>query len=124
MKYLGISEKENPEQVLTWLKTAGVKNATMGMGWCAAFVYSMFLEAGLKSYSCNSASVATWKATWGKEVKTPQVGDLAFWEEYSHIGIVIKIEGDKVVIISGNYSDKVSIEKRFSASHYKLKRGL
>ena len=124
MKYLGYSEDCNLDTILGWLKTAGVVNPTQNTGWCASFVYCMFIEAGLNVHALAKASVRGWREHWGTEVYTPQVGDIAIWNlpGESHMGIVVEVIGDTIVIISGNYGNAVKIERGRKASTLLFKR--
>ena len=75
----------------------------------------------------KSGRVSDWKTNYGRFVDNPQVGDVAIWREstgWSHIGIVTKLipNESKVMVISGNYSDKV-VETKVKLSDLYFKRG-
>lgn len=105
-KYVGRNERDDIELIKTWLRTAGFSNPTNSTPWCAAFAYNMFQEAGYEGY--KSASVSQWKTHYGMFVEDPEVGDVAFFPNMSHIGIVVAVRGSLVTVIHGNWSNMVS----------------
>jgi surface antigen len=83
--------------------------------WCGAFVNWVFKEVGVKIPNCVSTLAGATafkknKAWQDAETATPQVGDCVFFDfphdgidRISHIGIVIKVNGDgTVTTIEGN----------------------
>ena len=83
--------------------------------WCGAFVNWVFREVGVKIPNCVSTLAGATafqknKAWQDAETATPQVGDCVFFDfphdgidRISHIGIVIKNNGDgTVTTIEGN----------------------
>ena len=105
-KYIGRNETDDIELIKTWLRNAGYTNPDNSTPWCAAFAYNMFLEAGYEGY--KSASVREWRSHYGEFVVSPEVGDVAFFPNMSHIGIVTNVTNDTITVIHGNWSNKVS----------------
>ncbi len=111
---MGVSEYNSPDRVRAYSDGAW-------QPWCADFV-STAIEQGTGRRApwdrggYNSSSVAEIRR-WGEEngrfipngAQPPQQGDVIILQGrgISHTGFVQRIEGDKVVIISGNSSDKV-----------------
>lgn len=94
--------------------------------WCMAFVWCAFDACGLKSLfyaGCKTASCTTlmkWSKNVGQFVTAPyQAGDVMFYDQdgnkldAEHTGIFTgKYDGDKLIMIEGNYNDQVSEVKR------------
>lgn len=122
-KYEGFSEQNNMPQILEWLREAGYSNPNSETPWCAAFVSAVYREAGIDTV--NSARVIDWKSDkFTTATNSPQVGDLAFFKGWSHIGIVSKVNGDYVEVIHGNSGSgtvKVSPMRKSSFTFRKLK---
>lgn len=87
-------------------------NAT-GYGWCCAFVWWVFNQAGaykLLPYNPKTAYcpyLMQWFTTNGQMVSDPQPGDIAFMNfdggtTAKHVGIVIGVDGDYVNTVEGN----------------------
>ena len=83
--------------------------------WCGAFVNWVFKQVGVKIPNCiytptGAAAFKKNKAWQDAETATPEVGDCVFFDfpndgidRISHIGIVIKVNGDgTVTTIEGN----------------------
>lgn len=82
--------------------------------WCASFVGYCLEEAGLTSTKkLNARSYLE----WGKETKTPKVGDIVVlwrgsktgWE--GHVGFFIREDNGYIHILGGNQSNEVNISK-------------
>lgn len=77
--------------------------------WCAAFVSYCAKKAGVKApVEVNTEAIRGQV----KSTATPKPGYYAFFDwngdgVSDHIGIVEKVEGNTVYVISGNYSDSV-----------------
>ncbi len=120
--YLGYNEDNAGDQIIAWLNVFGLgATSPTQYGWCAAFVYAMFQEAGLTGY--KSARVDDWKNNWGEKVTSPLAGDVAFYPKVNHMGIVIAVEGNKVTVISGNYSNSVKLDKKSISYFSEFRRG-
>lgn len=102
--YIGVSETNNPDQVVDFFNSTSYDGATSSTPWCAAFVSSVYDDAGISNP--NSAAVDGWR-NWGNSTSNPAVGDIAIWNTGSHIGIVTSVDGDNVTITHGNWSDQV-----------------
>lgn len=94
--------------------------------WCAVFISWCADQAGISTTVIPKTASASTLAqhfnslgTYAKYTYTykPSVGDIIFidWDKargdigtIDHVGIVIAIEGDKVITVEGNYADKVS----------------
>ncbi|MGN0234211.1 MAG: CHAP domain-containing protein, partial [Bacteroidaceae bacterium] len=105
-QYIGRNETDDIDLIKSWLRNAGFSQPNNSTPWCAAFAYNMFQEAGYEGY--KSASVSQWKEHYGRYVTIPEVGDVAFFPNMSHIGIVVDIAGENITVIHGNWSNKVS----------------
>lgn len=110
------------------------EDKSIGFDWCAAFVYHCCLEAGLnlpvrypEPVSRNFAWVEAW-LEWGKLyglyrhasdlLFIPDQGDLIIFDNIvgnglnDHIGVVLRIEQDKIITAEGNYYNKSGIFQR------------
>lgn len=87
--------------------------------WCCTFVNWVFLnafgyDAGSKLTYGGTAACANSAQLFRNHdalVRTPQVGDQAFFYSsgrINHTGIVVSVDGSTFVTVEGNYSDKVS----------------
>lgn len=80
--------------------------------WCAAFV-SFILEA-LKIKSTKSAWSLSYK-TWGEKLERPVVGCVVVFTRpeagpnKGHVAFFVSEDADKVYVLGGNQSNKVSI---------------
>lgn len=113
--YIGVSEQNNPDTVTMFLSDVlygGGKNASPSTPWCAAFASYIYTQCGITNP--QSAAVNDWR-TWGHETSNPMIGDVAIFA-WSHIGIVVSVNGDSVTVISGNYSDQVKITQEEKSS--------
>ncbi|MFE0554832.1 CHAP domain-containing protein [Paenibacillus sp. NPDC058910] len=110
------------------------ENPSIGFDWCAAFVYHCCIESGVKlpvryhePVSRNFAWVEAW-LEWGQlygfyyhisdQSFTPDQGDLIIFDNIlgnglnDHIGVVVKIEQDKIITAEGNYYNKSGVFQR------------
>lgn len=124
---IGYLEKETNAYLNFKKKNAGDNNYTKygkwyganGVYWCAEFVswcfYKAFGKKKGKELLCGgySASCETLRGQFidkGRFSKVPKVGDLIFFSGTrhsgaNHIGIVVKITGDRVYTVEGNTSN-------------------
>ncbi|OKP88500.1 hypothetical protein A3844_07300 [Paenibacillus helianthi] len=109
-------------------------NPNIGFDWCAAFVYHCCTEAGLKlpvrypePVSRNFAWVEAW-LEWGQlngfyypisdPSFIPDQGDLIVFDNIvgngpnDHIGVVLRVEQDKIITAEGNYNNRSGIFQR------------
>ncbi len=112
--YLGTREDHNNPVVLRFFSEAGhpeIKSTEVA--WCAAFTGAMLFETGYK----NTGSLAARSYTkYGTPIDAPKPGCIVVFPRASdptlgHVGIVEKVEGDKLTVISGNEHDSVSRDK-------------
>lgn len=86
--------------------------------WCCTFVSWLFMEAfgeeigsriayGGSAACATSASLYSQAGAW---YQSPEVGDQIFfyYGGINHTGIVVAVEGNTVITVEGNSSDKVS----------------
>ncbi|WMT39604.1 CHAP domain-containing protein [Paenibacillus sp. D2_2] len=109
-------------------------NANIGFDWCAAFVYHCCTEAGVRlpvrypePVSRNFAWVEAW-LEWGQlhgfyhhvsdSSFIPDQGDLVIFDNIlgngpnDHIGVVLRIEQDKIITAEGNFYNKSGVFQR------------
>lgn len=89
------------------------------VNWCAIFVSWCANESGIMNNSIPIFSLCTdgekWykeHSKWKKKSYIPQTGDIIFFDwngdgHVQHVGIVEKVENDKVYTIEGNSKDEV-----------------
>lgn len=83
-----------------------------GYPWCDIFIDWCFVQSFgreraselLIGWSAGCTQDYNWFKTKGQIVVDPQVGDLVFFKELSHIGIVENIDKEKIYTIEGNSS--------------------
>lgn len=96
----------------------GKKN---GFDWCDVFVDCAFVQcfgkdAGLKMLYQPLKSLGAgceYSSRYFKDHNafskdTPEVGDVYYWGDFDHTGIVVKVTEKTIVTIDGNWGDKVS----------------
>ena len=105
-----IKVKEEGKNKGDWVETF-LKSAGLGPGapWCASLLCYAFKEVGLTPPS-GAAAVINW-FKWAKKNKKlrsqPQRSYLCLWlnaDGTGHIGIVVKVENNRVFSIEGNTS--------------------
>lgn len=92
----------------------GKKN---GYAWCNIFVDWCFVQAVgvdrarelLIGFSAGCTQDYNWFKTKGQIVSEPQVGDLVFFGETSHIGIIEDVRDGKIYTIEGNTSNEAEL---------------
>jgi hypothetical protein len=76
--------------------------------WCADFACWVWQRAGVKGFLMTA--LAAGEMDWGKPRGLfhyyPQVGDFIHYGRL-HVGIVVKIDGNKVQTVEGNFDDHV-----------------
>lgn len=132
--YVGVSEQplgsNDGPQVRVWLKNVGI---TSPAPWCAAFMWSMFKQAGVELPIPGAAAVESWEQ-WGEAsgdiVTRPFKGDVVCYDWnadnwYDHVGIVEKVLALRwrgrvfagwVRTIEGNSGDRVTRQTRWIQS--------
>lgn len=92
--------------------------------WCAIFVSWVFHEAGESDRILKFAGVQTGidyfkaKGTWKESSYVPEPGDVIFfdWEQdgkCNHVGIVEKVENNKIYTIEGNSTDDMCRQQEY-----------
>lgn len=109
--YLGTREDHNNPVVLKFFaEAAHPEIKSTSVAWCAAFTGAMLFEAGYK----NTGSLAARSyAKYGTKLDQPKRGCIVVFPRsddpgLGHVGIVEKVQGDKIIVISGNEHDSVS----------------
>lgn len=93
--------------------------------WCAIFVSWCARQAQvpvtiLKNSSGANCSPARFDLTYySGSVYTPQVGDLFFKSDWSHVGLVRSVDGDKFTTIEGNCTKMVK-SRRLNIADYRF----
>ena len=88
-----------------------------GYAWCNVFVDWCFMQSLGKDraqqlligWSAGCTQDWNWLKAKGLIVTSPQKGDLIFFKNLAHIGIVEKVENGKVYTIEGNTSNKAEL---------------
>ena len=125
---VGYLEKANNNELDDKTANAGDKNYTkyardmdslnvyngikQGYAWCNIFVDWCFYKAlGLErarelliGWSAGCTQDWNWLKSAGRIVDNPQKGDLIFFRNLSHIGIIENVDGDTIYTIEGNTS--------------------
>lgn len=130
---VGYLEKNSREQLGEKTANAGDKNYTkyaeemdtlnvyngkkQGYAWCNVFIDWCFYKAlGLDrarelliGFSAGCTQDYNWLKAKGQIVSEPQVGDLVFFGDLSHIGIIEKVDNERIYTIEGNTSNKAEL---------------
>jgi hypothetical protein len=88
-----------------------------GYAWCNVFIDWLFYKALgidrarelLIGFNAGCTQDWNWFKSHGQIVNNPQRGDLIFFKNLSHIGIIEKVENGKVYTIEGNTSNKAEL---------------
>ncbi len=88
-----------------------------GYAWCNVFIDWCFVQAVgvdrarelLIGFSAGCTQDYNWFKSKGQIVSNPQVGDLVFFGDLSHIGIVENVDNDRIYTIEGNTSNKAEL---------------
>lgn len=130
---VGYLEKASREQLGEKTANAGDKNYTMyaeemdalkvyngpkqGYAWCNAFIDWLFYKTlGLErarelliGWSAGCTQDWNWFKSAGQIVIEPQRGDLVFFGNCDHIGIIEKVDNERIYTIEGNTSNKAEL---------------
>lgn len=130
---VGYLEKASREYLKEKTKNAGDKNYTkyaeemdalnvyngikQGYPWCNVFVDWCFVQAVgverarelLTGFSAGCTQDYNWMKAKGQTVSSPVKGDLIFFGDLSHIGIVEEVRDGKVYTIEGNTSNAAEL---------------
>ncbi len=88
-----------------------------GYAWCNIFIDWCFYKAlGLEraselliGWSAGCTQDYNWFKSKGQIVSEPKKGDLVFFGDISHIGIIENVDNTKIYTIEGNTSDKAEL---------------
>ena len=114
------------------------KEAADGL-WCAAFVYHCCRSAGYdipirpkECVSCNLAGCIAWEEWakadrrieyYGRSEAAPREGDIVLFDrvfenaEHDHIGIVVRVNADFILVAEGNFNNVTCIVERRMDEH-------
>lgn len=130
---VGYLEKASREQLGEKTANAGDKNYTMyaeemdalkvyngpkqGYAWCNVFIDWLFYKTlGLErarelliGWSAGCTQDWNWFKSAGQIVIEPQRGDLVFFGNCDHIGIIEKVDNERIYTIEGNTSNKAEL---------------
>lgn len=130
---VGYLEKNSREQLGDKTANAGDKNYTkyaeemdtlnvyngkkQGYAWCNVFIDWCFYKAvGLNrarelliGWSAGCTQDYNWLKAKGQIVSEPQIGDLVFFGDLSHIGIIENVDNERIYTIEGNTSNKAEL---------------
>ena len=130
---VGYLEKATREQLGEKTANAGTNNYTkyaeemdalkvyngpkQGYAWCNVFIDWCFYKALgidraralLIGFSAGCTQDYNYFKSKGQIVKDPQVGDLVFFGNTSHIGIIEKVDNEKIYTIEGNTSNEAEL---------------
>lgn len=88
-----------------------------GYAWCNVFIDWCFYKALgidrarelLIGWSAGCTQDYNWFKAKGQVVAEPKIGDLVFFGDLSHIGIVENVDNDRIYTIEGNTSNKAEL---------------
>jgi len=119
LKEVGIREvlgaKDNPRIVEYHKETSlKAKYHKDSVAWCSAFVCWCHERVGVPS--TRSAAARSWLEI-GRKIKKPKEGDVVvFWRSSpkswkGHVAFFVREDGDYIICLGGNQSNKVGINK-------------
>jgi uncharacterized protein (TIGR02594 family) len=109
-KLLDLQERKHTKKLDAYLKKySGWNFSVASTPWCAAFVNATLGEAGIKG---TGSFMARSFLKFGKEVKTPQLGDIVVFSRgkapSGHVAYYTKnFDADHIVVLGGNQNDEV-----------------
>ncbi len=130
---IGYLEKANNSQLDDKIENAGDKNYTkyardmdalnvyngpkQGYAWCNVFIDWCFIQAVgidrarelLIGFSAGCTQDYNWFKAKGQIVSNPTKGDLVFFGNTSHIGIIENVDNDRIYTIEGNTSNAAEL---------------
>jgi uncharacterized protein (TIGR02594 family) len=107
---------------------AGTFTFSDGVGsrhaWCGCFANYHLEESGYSGPEVNAASVQNWNGTWrtwesGTKITKPTLGAFVTLGD-DHVGMVVGMSNDNILILGGNQGDKVSVMSRAVKSNYQF----
>ena len=105
-----VGNAANP-RMLDYLAAAGIRLPSDVIPWCGCFMTWCAAHAGIVPPP-HPAVARSW-LTIGQVVTDPKVGDIVViqrgetWQ--GHVGLFIRRDGDKVLVLGGNQGDQVCI---------------
>lgn len=113
-KFIGMDENTNKATLSAFFRKAGGQTLDPSeTAWCAAFVNSVL---GAHGKGGTDSLAARSFLSYGEPVTTPSRGDIVVlrrgtqgWQ--GHVGFYVGEEGDNILVLGGNQSNKVSIDK-------------
>ncbi|MBR3460520.1 MAG: CHAP domain-containing protein [Clostridia bacterium] len=102
----------------------GSHNGGSAYPWCAVFVSWCARQAGIPTSIIKNSAVASCEKSYfnltyydGKTY-TPKTGDLFFYKDWQHVGIVKSVSGSTFVTIEGNSSSEVTSRTLNKSDYY------
>ncbi len=98
----------NPRIVHYFRKAVG-RSYSDSYPWCSAFINYVTKTAGHRG--TNSLSARSW-LRWGRYTSNPRPGDIVVFgrRRGGHVGIFVGFSGNRVRVIGGNQSNRVSLK--------------
>jgi len=100
---------EHNQRILQYHQATSLAATADEVSWCSSFVNWVIREAGFQH--TNSAVARSW-LTWGRPVP-PSLGCIVVlkrgnhrWQ--GHVGFLVKMSEDRVLVLGGNQSDEVT----------------
>jgi len=105
-----VSGKSHNQRILEYHSTTTLRATTDEVPWCSSFNNWVVEQAGYTG--TGSALAKSWE-TWGKPIDEPTVGCIAVFKRGTkawqrHVGFVTEVERNRIRIIGGNQSNRVS----------------
>lgn len=108
----GVNGNHNP-RIAEYLRSIpGNENADDQHDWASAFAEWSLNKVGIVGPKNNNARA--W-ATWGREVKRPELGAIAVFnfQGTEHVGFVLGEMPDSLVVVGGNEVDRVEARRYY-----------
>jgi len=105
---------KNNERIKEYHKAVGLNWAGDDISWCASFVAFCIKNCGLPLPESPQAARSWLK--WGTAITIPAFGCVAVFKRGNnpaegHIGFFLGFEGNDIILLSGNYGNKVAVGK-------------
>lgn len=110
-KWIGTKEvkgtSHNPVILQFW-RDAALSIRDDETPWCSAFACACLERVGVQSPR-NASSKSF--ASWGMSLEKPALGAIVVFSRAGggHVGFVVGVEGDRLMVLGGNQSDQVKI---------------
>jgi uncharacterized protein (TIGR02594 family) len=120
--YKGVAEvkgdSHNP-RIIEYLKSAGISGSLLKdeTPWCASFAHWSMARAGIQ----GAGAKGTKWSTWGQALEGPVYGSIAVFNT-GHVGLVAGKKGDNLIILHGNWSNKISLSNYIKPTEISLYR--